>query len=38
MNGGEAVSSVLLFRLATYWIPVAPGWLAFRWLQARNAL
>jgi uncharacterized membrane protein YbhN (UPF0104 family) len=38
LEGSVAVPSVLLFRLATYWLPVAPGWLAFRWLQARNAL
>jgi len=23
----------LLFRLATYWLPVAPGWVSFRLLQ-----
>ncbi|HTY71542.1 MAG TPA: lysylphosphatidylglycerol synthase transmembrane domain-containing protein [Actinomycetes bacterium] len=38
MEGGAAVSSVLLFRLATYWLPVAPGWAAFRWLQAKGSL
>jgi glycosyltransferase 2 family protein len=29
---------VLLFRLATFWIPVPIGWLAFSWLQKRGAL
>ena len=24
---GPAFSAVLLYRLATYWLPVAPGWL-----------
>jgi uncharacterized membrane protein YbhN (UPF0104 family) len=24
---------VLTFRLATYWLPVLPGWLSFRLLQ-----
>ena len=33
---GPAVSAVLLYRLATYWLPVAPGWLAWRVLQRRE--
>jgi len=33
MPSGLAVAAVLLFRLATYWLPVAPGWLSFRLLQ-----
>jgi glycosyltransferase 2 family protein len=33
---GPAVSAVLLYRLATYWLPVAPGWLAWRALQRRE--
>jgi glycosyltransferase 2 family protein len=33
MSSGLAVSTVLLFRLATYWLPVAPGWVSLRWLQ-----
>jgi uncharacterized membrane protein YbhN (UPF0104 family) len=32
MTSGLAVSAVLLFRLATYWLPVAPGWLSWRLL------
>ena len=28
-----AVSAVLLYRLATYWLPVAPGWVSLRLLQ-----
>jgi hypothetical protein len=27
---------VLLQRLATYWLPVAPGWLCWRLLQRRD--
>jgi uncharacterized membrane protein YbhN (UPF0104 family) len=38
LDGVTAVSSVLLFRIVTYWLPVAPGWLAFRWLQRHGAL
>jgi undecaprenyl-diphosphatase len=33
MSSGLAVSAVLLFRLATYWLPVAPGWVSLRLLQ-----
>ena len=36
MANGPAVSAVLLYRLATYWLPVAPGWLAWRVLQRRE--
>ena len=33
MSSGLAVSAVLLYRLATYWLPVVPGWLSWRLLQ-----
>ena len=33
LSSGTAVSAVLTFRLATYWLPVLPGWLSFRLLQ-----
>ena len=36
MPAGPAVSAVLLQRLATYWLPVAPGWLCWRVLQRRG--
>jgi len=36
MAAGSAVSAVLLYRLATYWLPVAPGWLCWRVLQRRE--
>jgi uncharacterized membrane protein YbhN (UPF0104 family) len=32
----HAVSAVLMFRLATFWLPVAPGWLCWRVLQRRE--
>ena len=38
LDGAVAVSSVLLFRLLTFWLPVVPGWLAFTMLQRRDAL
>jgi uncharacterized membrane protein YbhN (UPF0104 family) len=33
---GPAVSAVLTYRLATYWLPVLPGWAALRILQGRG--
>jgi glycosyltransferase 2 family protein len=36
MPAGPAVSAVLLYRLATYWLPVLPGWLCWRSLQHRE--
>ena len=36
MLAGPAVSAVLLYRLATYWLPVLPGWLSWRALLRRD--
>ncbi|MCU1671074.1 MAG: hypothetical protein JWP40_4001 [Blastococcus sp.] len=36
--GTAAVSAVLLFRLATFWLPVPLGWVALRWLRDRGAV
>ena len=36
LDGTTAVSAVLLFRVVTYWLPVAPGWVAFQYLQRRR--
>jgi undecaprenyl-diphosphatase len=33
---GPAWSAVLTYRLATYWLPVLPGWLSWRTLQRRD--
>ncbi len=38
LPGGIAVSSVLLFRLITFWIPTIPGYFAFNWLTKKGAL
>ena len=38
MHNGPAVSAVLLYRLATYWLPILPGWLSWRFLQRREYL
>jgi undecaprenyl-diphosphatase len=36
LGSGAAVSAVLTYRLATYWLPVAPGWIALHLLQRRD--
>ena len=33
VNEASAVAGVLLFRLATFWLPILPGWASFAWLQ-----
>lgn len=38
LDGTTAVQAALLFRAATFWVPVVPGWLGFQWLQRRGAL
>jgi undecaprenyl-diphosphatase len=35
---GPAVAGVLAFRLVTFWLPIAPGYLAFRTLSRRELL
>jgi undecaprenyl-diphosphatase len=34
----DAVPAVFLFRLATFWIPILPGYLAFAWLRRTERL
>jgi glycosyltransferase 2 family protein len=38
MPGAVAVSSVLLFRLLTFWLPVPFGWAALHFLERKQAL
>ncbi len=38
MPGAEAIGAVLLFRLATFWVPVPIGWAAMNYLQRHDAL
>jgi glycosyltransferase 2 family protein len=38
LSGGAAVSSVLAFRLATFWLPILPGWVLFTWMQRHGEL
>ena len=38
VDSGIAVASVLGYRLATYWLPILPGWLSFRRLDRRGQI
>jgi glycosyltransferase 2 family protein len=39
IGGADIVASaVMVFRLLTFWLPVLPGWLAYRRLQQRGTL
>jgi uncharacterized membrane protein YbhN (UPF0104 family) len=38
LDGGTAVSSVLLYRLATYWLPIPFGWYTLNRLQKLQAI
>ena len=38
LDGGIALSAVLLYRLVTFWIPTVPGYWAFTYLTKRGAL
>ena len=38
MPNDIAVPSVFLFRLGTFWLPILPGWGAFRWMQKADYL
>ena len=34
----QAVPAVLVYRVATFWLPVLPGWLAFSLLTRRGVV
>jgi uncharacterized membrane protein YbhN (UPF0104 family) len=38
LHGTEAASSVLLFRLLTFWLPVPFGWAALNYLERKDAI
>jgi undecaprenyl-diphosphatase len=38
MESGVAVAAVLSYRLATYWLPILPGWVSFQILERRNLI
>jgi glycosyltransferase 2 family protein len=33
MDHTVAVPGVFLFRIATFWLPALPGWVALTWLR-----
>lgn len=35
---GPAVAGVPAFRLITFWLPILPGWLAYRALRAAGTI
>lgn len=38
VDGGVALSAVLLYRLLTFWLPTIPGWFAFQYLGRKDNL
>ena len=38
LDGGTAVSAVLLFRVVTFWLPTIPGYWSFNFLTKKGAL
>jgi undecaprenyl-diphosphatase len=38
MDPGVAVAAVLSYRLATYWLPILPGWLSYHHLERQNLI
>ena len=36
LNEGTALSAVFLFRFCTFWLPILPGWIAYRWLRVHG--
>ena len=38
LAAGQAVAAVLAYRIITFWLPVAPGALAYRTLRARTVI
>ena len=38
VDGGVALSAVLLYRLLSFWLPTIPGWFAFQHLSKRGSL
>jgi uncharacterized membrane protein YbhN (UPF0104 family) len=38
LDSTTAISAALLYRIATFWLPILPGWASFWWLQRKHAL
>jgi undecaprenyl-diphosphatase len=36
MHNATAVPAVFMFRLATFWLPILPGWISFMWLERKE--
>jgi uncharacterized membrane protein YbhN (UPF0104 family) len=36
LPSGAAAAAVLIYRLLTFWLPLLPGFIAFRYLQAER--
>jgi uncharacterized membrane protein YbhN (UPF0104 family) len=38
LDAAIAISAVLTFRLATFWLPIAPGWATFVWMERQGEI
>jgi uncharacterized membrane protein YbhN (UPF0104 family) len=38
LDAGAAVSATLTFRMATFWLPILPGWAVLRWMERNDEL
>lgn len=38
MSPELALSTIVVFRAITFWLPVLPGWVTFQWMQRRDEL
>lgn len=38
LDAAIAISAVLTFRLATFWLPIASGWATFVWMERRGEI
>jgi len=38
IDSSAALAGVFLYRLCTFWLPILPGFLSFRWLGNRDAI
>ena len=38
LDTGAAISAVLTFRLATFWVPILPGWITFMAMERRGEI
>jgi uncharacterized membrane protein YbhN (UPF0104 family) len=38
MGADLALSTIVVFRALTFWLPVLPGWVMFQWMQRRGEI